>query len=150
MDRIVELSLRHRLVVILLALLLIAGGWQAYLRLPIDAFPDVTNIQVTVISQAPTFSPLEVEQLVTYPIEQAVAGLPHSTEVRSLSKFGLSMVTVVFEDGTDIYFARQLVMERMLSAREELARRASSRRWARSPPVWARSSSTRWNRTSAT
>jgi cobalt-zinc-cadmium resistance protein CzcA len=118
--RVVDLSLRHRLVVILLALLLVAGGWQAYQRLPIDAFPDVTNVQVTVISQAPTFSPLEVEQLVTYPIEQSVAGLPYSTEVRSLSKFGLSMVTVVFEDGTDIYFARQLVMERMLSAREEL------------------------------
>jgi cobalt-zinc-cadmium resistance protein CzcA len=120
MERIVDLSLRHRLVVVLLAILLIAGGWQAYRTLPIDAFPDVTNIQVTIISQAATFSPLEVEQLVTYPIEQAVAGIPYSTEVRSLSKFGLSMVTVVFEDGTDIYFARQLVMERMLSAREEL------------------------------
>lgn len=120
MNGIVELSLRHRLVVILVAMLLIGAGWQAYVRLPIDAFPDVTNIQVTVISQAPTLSPLEVEQLVTYPIEQAVAGLPHSTEVRSLSKFGLSMVTVVFEDGTDIYFARQLVMERMISARSDL------------------------------
>ena len=126
MERVVDLALRHRLVVILLALLLIAGGWQAYQRLPIDAFPDVTNVQVTVISQASTLSPLEVEQLVTYPIEQAVAGLPHSTEVRSLSKFGLSMVTVVFDDGTDIYFARQLVLERMLSAREELPEGASS------------------------
>jgi cobalt-zinc-cadmium resistance protein CzcA len=120
LERVVDLALRHRLVVVLLAVLLVAGGWQAYRRLPIDAFPDVTNIQVTVISQAPTFSPLEVEQLVTYPVEQSVAGLPHSTEVRSLSKFGLSMVTVVFEDGTDVYFARQLVMERMLAAREEL------------------------------
>ena len=73
-----------------------AAGVDALMNLPIDAFPDVTNVQVTVISQAPTFSPLEVEQLVTYPIEQAVAGLPHSTELRSLSKFGLSMVTVVF------------------------------------------------------
>jgi cobalt-zinc-cadmium resistance protein CzcA len=116
----VDLSLRHRLVVVLVALLLVGAGWRAYERLPIDAFPDVTNIQVTVISQAPTLSPLEVEQLVTYPIEQAVAGLPHSTEVRSLSKFGLSMVTVVFEDGTDVYFARQLVMERIISARSEL------------------------------
>lgn len=120
MHRLVDSSLRHRLVVILLALLLVFGGLRAFLSLPIDAFPDVTNVQVTIISQAPTLSPLEIEQLVTYPIEQACAGLPHSTEVRSLSKFGLSMVTVVFEDGTDIYFARQLVMERMLSAREDL------------------------------
>jgi len=120
MDRFVDLSLRHRLVVLLIAALLMVAGWQAYLRLPIDAFPDVTSVQVTVISHAPTLSPLEVEQLVTYPIEQSVAGLPHSTQVRSLSKFGLSMVTVVFADGTDIYFARQLVMERMLSARDEL------------------------------
>jgi len=120
MQRLLELSLAHRLVVVLVAVLLIFAGARSFRELPIDAFPDVTNIQVTVISQAATFSPLEVEQLVTYPIEQACAGLPHSTEVRSLSKFGLSMVTVVFEDGTDIYFARQMVMERMLSAREEL------------------------------
>jgi cobalt-zinc-cadmium resistance protein CzcA len=120
MNRLVELSLAHRLVVILGALLLIAGGVQAYRSLPIDAFPDVTNIQVTVISQSATLSPLEIEQLVTYPIEQACAGLPFSTEVRSLSKYGLSMVTVVFEDGTDIYFARQLVMERIFSVQNEL------------------------------
>ena len=120
MNRLVDFSLRQRLVVIVLAFLLVAGGIRAYQSLPIDAFPDVTNIQVTIISQAPTFSPLEMEQLVTYPIEQAMAGLPRSTEVRSLSKFGLSVVTVVFEDGTDIYFARQLVMERMISARDEL------------------------------
>ena len=114
------MSLAHRLVVLLLAALLVAAGVQAFRELPIDAFPDVTNIQVTIISQAPTLSPLEIEQLVTYPIERACAGVPHSTEVRSLSKFGLSMVTVVFEDGTDIYFARQLVLERILGAREEL------------------------------
>ena len=126
MEKLVTLSLRHRLVVVLLASLLVVGGLRAFLDLPIDAFPDVTNVQVTIISQAPTLSPLEIEQLVTYPIEQACAGLPHSTEVRSLSKFGLSMVTVVFEDGTDVYFARQLVMERMLSARESLPAGADS------------------------
>lgn len=126
MQRLIELSLTHRLVVVLLALLLIFAGASALKELPIDAFPDVTNIQVTVISQASTLSPLEIEQLVTYPIEQAVAGLPHSTEVRSLSKYGLSMVTVVFEDGTDIYFARQLVMERMIAARDELPEGAES------------------------
>ncbi|MEN8165761.1 MAG: efflux RND transporter permease subunit, partial [Acidobacteriota bacterium] len=126
MQRLVELSLAHRLVVILLALLLIGAGWQAFNELPIDAFPDVTNIQVTVISQAATLSPMEIEQLVTYPIEQACAGLPHSTEVRSLSKFGLSMVTVVFEDGTDVYFARQLVLERIITVRDQLPEGASS------------------------
>lgn len=126
MKRLIEMSLAHRLVVILLAALLVFAGLRAFRALPIDAFPDVTNVQVTIISQAATLSPLEIEQLVTYPIEQACAGLPHSTEVRSLSKFGLSMVTVVFEDGTDVYFARQLVMERMLSAREELPAGAES------------------------
>jgi len=120
MRRLIEMSLAHRLVVILLAMMLIGAGWGAFRQLPIDAFPDVTNIQVTVISQAATLSPIEIEQLVTYPIEQSVAGLPHSTEVRSLSKFGLSMVTVVFEDGTDIYFARQLVLERIFTVSTEL------------------------------
>ncbi|TFG39203.1 MAG: efflux RND transporter permease subunit, partial [Candidatus Aminicenantes bacterium] len=120
MQRLIEMSLAHRLVVILLAVLLIGAGWGAFKQLPIDAFPDVTNIQVTVISQAATLSPLEIEQLVTFPIEQSVAGLPHSTGVRSLSKFGLSMVTVVFEDRTDIYFARQLVLERIFTVSNEL------------------------------
>jgi cobalt-zinc-cadmium resistance protein CzcA len=126
MRRLIEMSLAHRLVVILLAVLLIGAGWGAFRRLPIDAFPDVTNIQVTVISQAATLSPLEIEQLVTYPIEQSVAGLPYSTEVRSLSKFGLSMVTVVFEDGTDIYFARQMVLERIFTVSDELPEGTSS------------------------
>ncbi|MCK5377677.1 MAG: efflux RND transporter permease subunit, partial [Acidobacteria bacterium] len=126
MRRLVEISLAHRLVVILITILMVGAGWIAFRRLPIDAFPDVTNIQVTVISQASTLSPLEVEQLVTYPIEQACAGLPFSTEVRSLSKFGLSMVTVVFEDGTDIYFARQLVMERIITVQGELPDGATS------------------------
>ncbi len=126
MNRLIEMSLAHRIVVLLLALLLAGLGWNALRQLPIDAFPDVTNIQVTVISQAPTLSPMEIEQLVTYPIEQACAGLPYSTEVRSLSKFGLSMVTVVFEDGTDIYFARQLVLERLFSVRDELPEGCSS------------------------
>ncbi len=126
MRRLVDTALEHRVVVLLLAGFVAVAGIQALRTIAIDAFPDVTNIQVTIISHAPTFSPLEVEQLVTYPIEQACAGLPHSTQVRSLSKFGLSMVTVVFEDGTDIYFARQLVMERMLSAREELPEGATS------------------------
>jgi len=126
MRRLVDLSLGNRLVVILLAGMVAVGGWIAFNRLPIDAFPDVTNIQVTVISQAATLSPIEIEQLVTYPIEQTCAGLPHSTEVRSLSKFGLSMVTVVFADGTDVYFARQLVLERIITVRDQLPEGTSS------------------------
>lgn len=126
MGRLIELSLRQRLVVVLLAVLLAGAGWVAFQDLPIDAFPDVTNIQVTVISQAATLSPLEVEQLVTYPIEQACAGLPHSVEVRSLSKFGLSMVTVVFDDSTDVYFARQLVLERVITVSDQLPEGAES------------------------
>ncbi len=126
MNALIDLALRHRVVVIALAAILAAAGWFSYRDLPIDAFPEVTNVQVTVISQASTLSPLEVEQLVTYPIEQACAGLPHSVEVRSLSKYGLSMVTVVFEDGTDIYFARQLVMERLFSIRDDLPEGADS------------------------
>jgi cobalt-zinc-cadmium resistance protein CzcA len=126
MRRLVDLALDHRLVVLVLAVLLAGAGWFSFRGLPIDAFPDVTNVQVTIISQAATLSPLEIEQLVTYPLEQACAGLPHSTEVRSLSKFGLSMVTVVFEDGTDIYFARQLVLERIFSVADELPEGARS------------------------
>ncbi len=120
MQRLIDLALDHRLVVLVLAALLAVGGFLAYRTVPIDAFPEMTNVQVTIISQASTLSPVEIERLVTYPIEQACAGLPFSTEVRSLSKYGLSMVTVVFEDGTDIYFARQLVLERLFSVRDQL------------------------------
>ena len=126
MKGLVDLALAHRPVVLVLAGLVVFFGLDALGRLPIDAFPDVTNVQVTIISQAPTLSPLEMEQLVTYPFEQACAGLPSSVEVRSLSKFGLSMVTVVFEDGTDIYFARQMVMERILSVQDTLPDGVSS------------------------
>jgi cobalt-zinc-cadmium resistance protein CzcA len=115
---IVGWSLANRPVVLLASILLVLFGLRAAWRLPIDAVPDVTNVQVQVITSAPALSPAEVEQYVTVPVERAMAGIPKTTEVRSTSKYGLSVVTVVFEDGTDIYFARQLVAERMAEASE--------------------------------
>ena len=111
-------SLRNRPIVIVATLLFVIFGLRSALKLPIDAVPDVTNVQVQVITSAPALSPVEVEQYVTVPIERAMAGIPKTTEVRSVSKYGLSVVTVAFEDGTDIYFARQLVNERMREAAE--------------------------------
>ncbi len=115
---IVRWSLGNRPAVVLLALLLTLLGVHAAVRLPIDAQPDVTNVQVQIITSAPALSPVEVEQYVTVPVERAMAGIPRTTEVRSISKYGLSVVTVSFEDGTDTYFARQLVSERMPEAGE--------------------------------
>jgi len=119
-ERIISFALRQRLLVIICILLLIALGVYSFIKLPIDAFPDVTNIQVEVLSSAPGLSPLEVEKFVTYPIEIALRGLPRLTLLRSISKFGLSVVTVVFEDGVDIYFARQLVLERLIEAKDKV------------------------------
>ncbi|HET9932828.1 MAG TPA: efflux RND transporter permease subunit, partial [Polyangiaceae bacterium] len=116
LGKLVGWSLRNRPVVLLAAALLILIGARAAVRLPIDAVPDVTNIQVQIITSAPALSPAEVEQYVTVPVERAMAGIPKTTEVRSISKYGISVVTVVFEDDTNIYFARQLVNERMPEA----------------------------------
>lgn len=119
-DRVIEASLRRRTLVLIGVLLLAALGVWAVLTIPIDAFPDVTNIQVEVVSTAPGLSPPEVERFVTFPVETAMRGLPRLAEVRSVSKAGLSVITVVFEDGVDIYFARQLVLERLIEARERV------------------------------
>jgi heavy metal efflux system protein len=113
LNAIITWSLNHRFLVIALTLLMVAGGIHALLRLPVDAFPDTTPVLVQINTTASALSPLEIEQQVTFPVEQSIAGLPGLDEVRSISKFGLSQVTVMFEDGTDIYFARQLVMERI-------------------------------------
>ena len=110
---IVEWSLAHRAVVLMLTVILCFFGVRSAIRLPIDAVPDVTNIQVQIITTSPALSPVEVEKYVTMPVERAMAGLPKMTELRSLSRYGISVVTVAFRDGTDIYFARQLVGERM-------------------------------------
>jgi cobalt-zinc-cadmium resistance protein CzcA len=113
---VVRWSLRNRPIVLVGTLLLVLLGIQAAQRLPIDAVPDITNVQVQIITSAPALSPVEVEQYVTVPVERAMAGIPKTTEVRSISKYGLSVVTIVFRDDTDIYFARQLVNERMREA----------------------------------
>ena len=95
------------------------GVWS-FSRLPIDATPDITNVQVQINTEAPGYSPLEAEQRVTFVIETALAGLPNLDYTRSLSRYGLSQVTVVFEDGTDIYFARQQVAERIAQVKSQL------------------------------
>jgi cobalt-zinc-cadmium resistance protein CzcA len=115
-----EFSLQQRVLVVSLACLLAAGGAFAFQTLPIDAFPDVTNVQVQILTEAPGFSPVEVERFVTFPIELQMTGMPGLAEVRSLSKFGLSQITVVFQDHVDVYFARQIVLERMIEARQLL------------------------------
>jgi len=118
--RLVDLSLENRPFVLIAAALLVVGGGYALTQLPIDAVPDITNIQVQVLTKAPALGPVEMEQFVTYPIEAAMNGLPRLVEIRSISRYGLSAVTVVFEDGVDVYFARQLVAERLVQAREAI------------------------------
>lgn len=120
MTFIIDFALNNRVLVILGSFLLAGGGFLAMTKLPVDAVPDVTNVQVQVMTTAPALSPLEVEQFITFPVESAMSGLPRVSEIRSVSQFGLSVVTVVFEEGTDIYWARQLVGERMLTARENI------------------------------
>ena len=119
-ERIISFALRQRLLIIVATAALAVFGIYAYTKLPVDAFPDVTNIQVQVITEAPGRSPEEVEKFITYPVEIQMMGIPKITDMRSLSKFGLSMITVVFEDNVDIYFARQLVLERLIEAKEKL------------------------------
>lgn len=112
--------LKNRLLVLLGTALLAALGVVAWARLPIDAFPDVTNTQVMILSKAPGLAAVDVEQRVSYPIEQVMRGLPRVQQVRSLSKAGLSQVVIVFEDGVDTYWTRQVVFERLSMAREQL------------------------------
>jgi cobalt-zinc-cadmium resistance protein CzcA len=119
-ERLMAWSLRNRLAVVLLIAATVIGGAWAAGTIPIDAFPDVTNIQVEVVSTAPGLSPLEIEQFVTYPIESAMRGLPGLSLMRSVTKYGISVVTLVFDDGVDIYFARQLVFERLSEAGRRL------------------------------
>ncbi|MGE5362064.1 MAG: efflux RND transporter permease subunit [Bacteroidales bacterium] len=120
LERLMALSLRNRLLALLIVVLVAGVGAWAVATIPIDAFPDVTNIQVEVVSTAPGLSPLEIERFVTYPIEMSMRGLPGLTAMRSVTKYGISVVTVVFRDDVDIYFARQQVHERVADVERSL------------------------------
>ncbi len=120
LENLLQFSIRHRWLVLLATLGIAALGVVNFQRLPIDAVPDITNVQVQINTEAPGYSPLEAEQRVTFTVETAMAGLPKLDYTRSLSRYGLSQVTVVFKDGTDIYFARQLIAERLQSLRTQL------------------------------
>ncbi len=119
-DRIIEFSLRRRWLMLGAVLVTAVLGVSSFFKLPIDAVPDITNVQVQINTEADGYSPLEIEQRVTFLVENAMAGLPKLDYTRSLSRYGLSQVTVVFKDGTDIYFARQMVGERIAQVRGQL------------------------------
>src|SRR5581483_5120500 len=120
MQKIVEVALRFRLLVLILMALLTMGGFYALKRLPIDAVPDITPVQVQILTKSPSLAPLEVEQFITFPVESAMTGIPGVEEIRSISRYGLSAVTVIFQDGADLYRARQLVSERLNVAVESI------------------------------
>ncbi|HBC57426.1 MAG TPA: CusA/CzcA family heavy metal efflux RND transporter [Gammaproteobacteria bacterium] len=121
-EAILRLSIQQRgLILSLMVVVLVAGTWS-FQHLPIDAVPDITNVQVQINTEAPGYSPLEAEQRITFPVETALAGLPNLSYTRSLSRYGLSQVTAVFEDNTDIYFARNLVSQRLAILKSELPR----------------------------
>lgn len=119
-NRIIQAAIAQRWLVMAFVLAMALLGVYNYGRLPIDAVPDVTNVQVQINTAAPGYSPLETEQRITYPVEAQLAGLPRLESFRSLSRYGLSQVTVVFKEGTDIHFARQQVGQRLQDAREQL------------------------------
>ena len=119
-EKIIRFAIDQRWLVLMITLGMAALGVYNYQQLPIDAVPDITNVQVQINTSAPGYSPLETEQRITYPIETVMSGLPRLEQTRSLSRYGLSQVTVIFKDGTDIYFARQLVNQRIQEARDKL------------------------------
>jgi len=119
-EALVRLSIERRYLMLSLILVLLGVGFWSYQRLPIDAVPDITNVQVQINTEAPGYSPLEAEQRITFPVETALYGLPDLEYTRSLSRYGLSQVTVVFKEGTDIFFARNLIDERLSSIKGAL------------------------------
>src|SRR5437868_2997151 len=120
LNKIIDAALSARIIVLLLVVALAAAGIYAIYTLPVEAFPDLTNNQITIVTDAPAMPPTEVEQLVTFPIEQAMMGMPKRQEVRSLSKLGLSIVTVIFDDSVSMYFGRQMINERLQQITDRL------------------------------
>ncbi|MBN1200142.1 MAG: efflux RND transporter permease subunit, partial [Bacteroidales bacterium] len=120
LDNIIKFSIKNKLVIGLLTLALIAWGIYSFIRLPIDAVPDITNNQVQVITISPSLAPQEIEQFITFPVEAAMANIQDVTEIRSLSRFGLSVVTIVFKDQVDVMRARQIVAEQILIAAQQI------------------------------
>ena len=119
LDKIIQFSIKNKFIILLFTLVLIAFGSYSIKQLPLDALPDVTNNQVQIITTAPTLASQEVEQLITYPLEQAVKTIPKVIELRSISRFGLSVVTVVFKDDVDIYWAREQIFQRLNEANKK-------------------------------
>lgn len=126
LDKIIQFSIKNKFIILLFTLVLIAWGSYSIKNLPLDALPDVTNNQVQIITTAPTLASQEVEQLITYPLEQAVKTIPKVIELRSISRFGLSVVTVVFKDDVDIYWAREQIFQRLKQAEENIPSYAGS------------------------
>jgi cobalt-zinc-cadmium resistance protein CzcA len=149
LDRILAYCLKHRWLMLALVVGASALGIYNYERLPIDAVPDITNVQVQINTQAPGYSPVEAEQRITYLVETALTGIPRLDYTRSISRYGLSQVTAVFEDGTDIYFARQLIGERLVEVKTLLppdircicvrSRTGSCGRSSGKRPAWSKS-----------
>lgn len=133
MSAFLELALRQRVLVLALACLMAAGGIYSFRTIAIDAFPDVTTVLVQVVTEAQGLSPAEIERFVTFPLELQLMGAPGLTDIRSLSKVGLSMITVVFRDDVDIYLARQVVLERVLEVQDSLPPGARSELVPNSP-----------------
>ena len=120
MERLLTLSLRYRFFTLVALILVTGAGLYSLGELPIDAVPDLTPVQVQILTRAPALGPVEVEQFVTFPIETNLSGLPGLKEIRSISRYGISVVTAIFEDHLDPYFARQLVNERLSIAVEQI------------------------------
>lgn len=139
---IIRFSVRNKLIIGLFTLAWVIWGTLELFKLPVDALPDITSNQVQVITVSPTLGSLEVERLITFPIEQASSNIPGIKEIRSISRFGLSVVTIVFEDGKDIYWCRQQVAERMVLVKDEIPKEAGSPNWPLLPQVWVKSINT--------
>lgn len=145
LNTLVEASLRYKFLVLIVFGVVAFLGWRAVATVPIDAFPDVTPAQVNIYTESPGLAAEDIEQLLTFPIESGMAGLPKVQEIRSVSLFGLSYVAVYFEDDMDIYFARRLVAERLQEVGTEYRKAMASRRWDRTHRDWGRCFGTRWS-----